>query len=377
MTKEMLDQYARILKEELVPAMGCTEPIAVAYAAALARETLGEPPRQVQVLVSPNILKTVKSVVVPHTQGLRGIAAAAAAGIAAGRAGRKLEVISEATEEDIARVRRYLDRVPIAVGCSQREWLLNIQVTVRAGEHSAFVEIAGSHTHVIRVERDGEALAAEDYEEAGPEPTACSGLTVEGIVDFAGQVDLDLVAPTLERQIALNTAVAQEGLAGRWGAGIGRILLDAYGDQVHNRAKAMAAAGSDSRMSGCELPVVINSGSGNQGLTASLPVIVYVEDMGASRQELLRALVVSNLVTIHLKEGIGKLSAYCGATSAATGAACGIAYMQLKKSGEPFCWTDIRKIAGVKKKNAPLVVPYLTEYADTDTVERIMELILK
>ncbi|MDE6838989.1 MAG: L-serine ammonia-lyase, iron-sulfur-dependent, subunit alpha, partial [Acutalibacter sp.] len=305
MTKEMLDQYARILKEELVPAMGCTEPIAVAYAAALARETLGEPPRQVQVLVSPNILKNVKSVVVPHTQGLRGIAAAAAAGIAAGRAGRKLEVISEATEEDIARVRRYLDRVPIAVGCSQREWLLNIQVKVRAGEHSAFVEIAGSHTHVIRVERDGEALAAEDYEEAGPEPTACSGLTVEGIVDFAGQVDLDLVAPTLERQIALNTAVAQEGLTGRWGAGIGRILLDAYGDQVHNRAKAMAAAGSDSRMSGCELPVVINSGSGNQGLTASLPVIVYAEDMGASRQELLRALVVSNLVTIHLKEGIG------------------------------------------------------------------------
>jgi L-cysteine desulfidase len=327
MTKEMLDQYARILKEELVPAMGCTEPIAVAYAAALARETLGEPPRQVQVLVSPNILKNVKSVVVPHTQGLRGIAAAAATGIAAGRAGRKLEVISEATEEDIARVRRYLDRVPIAVGCSQREWLLNIQVTVRAGEHSAFVEIAGSHTHVIRVERDGEALAAEDYEEAGPEPTACSGLTVEGIVDFAGQVDLDLVAPTLERQIALNTAVAQEGLTGRWGAGIGRILLDAYGDQVHNRAKAMAAAGSDSRMSGCELPVVINSGSGNQGLTASLPVIVYAEDMGASRQELLRALVVSNLVTIHLKEGIGKLSAYCGATSAGCGAAAGVCYL--------------------------------------------------
>ena len=327
MTKEMLDQYARILKEELVPAMGCTEPIAVAYAAALARETLGEPPRQVQVLVSPNILKNVKSVVVPHTQGLRGIAAAAAAGIAAGRAGRKLEVISEATEEDIARVRRYLDRVPIAVGCSQREWLLNIQVTVRAGEHSAFVEIAGSHTHVIRVERDGEALAAEDYEEAGPEPTAGSGLTVEGIVDFAGQVDLDLVAPTLERQIALNTAVAQEGLAGRWGAGIGRILLDAYGDQVHNRAKAMAAAGSDSRMSGCELPVVINSGSGNQGLTASLPVMVYAEDLGASRQELLRALVVSNLVTIHLKEGIGKLSAYCGATSAGCGAAAGVCYL--------------------------------------------------
>lgn len=334
MEKRLIDRYVQILRDELVPAMGCTEPIAVAYAAAIAREALGRLPQRVQVLVSPNILKNVKSVVVPHTQGMRGIAAAAAAGIAAGRASQKLEVISQAGEEEIARVKAYLESAEITVGCSERAWLLDIQITVWAGEQRAYVEIAGAHTNVIQVERGGEVLLSREYQEDLGRNDNGSGLNVEDIVNFAGEVELDSIAPTLDRQIALNMAVAQEGLSGKWGAGIGKILLDAYGGQVQNRAKAMAAAGSDSRMSGCELPVVINSGSGNQGLTTSLPVIVYAEELGASHEELLRALAVANLVTIHLKEGIGKLSAYCGATSAGCGAAAGVCYLMGGRSNE-------------------------------------------
>ncbi len=334
MEKRLIDCYAQILQNELVPAMGCTEPIAVAYGAAIARETLGQLPQRVQVLVSPNILKNVKSVVVPHTQGMRGIAAAAAAGIAAGQASQKLEVISQAGAEEIARVKAYLESAEITVGCSERGWLLNIQITAWAGEQRAFVEIAGAHTNVIRVERGEELLLSREYSEDIFQEDKGSELNVEDIVRFAGEVELERIAPTLDRQIALNMAVAQEGLSGKWGAGIGKILLDAYGNQVQNRAKAMAAAGSDSRMSGCELPVVINSGSGNQGLTTSLPVIVYAEELGVSHEELLRALAVANLVTIHLKEGIGKLSAYCGATSAGCGAAAGVCYLMGGRSDE-------------------------------------------
>lgn len=334
MEKRLMDRYVQILQDELVPAMGCTEPIAVAYAAAIARETLGQLPQRVNVLVSPNILKNVKSVVVPHTQGMRGIAAAAAAGIAAGQASQKLEVISQAGEKEIAQVKTYLESAEITVGCSAREWLLNIQITAWAGEESAFVEIAGAHTNVIRIEHGEEVLLDQVYSE---EPSQCEGkneLSVEDIVSFANEVELERIAPTLDRQIAMNMAVAQEGLSGKWGAGIGKILLDAYGNQVQNRAKALAAAGSDSRMSGCELPVVINSGSGNQGLTTSLPVIVYAEELGASHEALLRALAVANLVTLHLKEGIGKLSAYCGATSAGCGAAAGVCYLMGGRSYE-------------------------------------------
>ena len=334
MEKRFIDRYVQILRDELVPAMGCTEPIAVAYGAAIARETLGRLPQRVQVLVSPNILKNVKSVVVPHTRGMRGIAAAAAAGIAAGQAGRELEVISQAGEEEIARVKDYLESAEITVGCSERGWLLNIQITAWAGSQRAYVEIAGSHTNVIQVERGEEILLSKAYKENLDQRENSSELNIEDIVSFACEVELERIAPTLERQIALNMAAAQEGLSGKWGAGIGKILLDAYGDQVQNRAKAMAAAGSDSRMSGCELPVVINSGSGNQGLTTSLPVIVYAEELEVSHEELLRALAVANLVTIHLKEGIGKLSAYCGATSAGCGAAAGVCYLMGGRSNE-------------------------------------------
>ncbi len=324
-----------ILREELVPAMGCTEPIAVAYAAALARQTLGLLPEQVDIRVSANIIKNVKSVVVPHTGGLRGIAAAAAAGIAAGDAGRELEVLSAVEDRQLPDIKSYLDNTPISVVPADSGFIFDIQIAVAAAGHTASVRIAGGHTNVVRVERDGEALQARACAEgagtAGPNRAL---LTVEGIVEFADTVEVSHIKAVLDRQISLNRAIAEEGLRGAWGAGIGKILLDAYGDAPHNRAKAYAAAGSDARMSGCELPVVINSGSGNQGMTASLPVIVYAEELGVRQDTLYRALAVANLVTIHLKTGIGRLSAYCGATSAGCGAGAGIAYLHGGRADE-------------------------------------------
>ena len=337
MDQEIYDAYIAILEEELVCAMGCTEPIAVAYCAALARSALGALPERVEVAASANIIKNVKSVVVPNTGGARGIEAAAAAGVVAGDAEAKLEVLAGVTDEQIAEMRDFLATHEVTVAPSERPWIFDIQVRVEAAGRTAFCEIAGAHTNVIRVERDGEVLLDNPYEdaaegEAGGTDRSC--LSVEKIIQFADEVNLDDVKQVLGRQIACNTAIAQEGLHGNWGAGIGKVLLEAYGDGVANRAKAWAAAGSDARMGGCELPVVINSGSGNQGLTASVPVIVYAQELGVSHEELLRALVVSNLVTIHLKTGIGRLSAYCGATSAGAGAAAGITYLYGGRANE-------------------------------------------
>ena len=319
----------------MVPAMGCTEPIAVAYAAALARKALGEMPQSVEVHVSANIIKNVKSVVVPHTGGLRGIGAAVAAGIVAGDADRELEVLSAVTEEQVEAMAAYLKDTPISIAASDNGYIFDIQIRANAGEHTAFVQIAGSHTNVIRVEKDGVVLRSLEYTEGGQaEKTDRSLLNVEQIIEFADCVDIEDVKAVLDRQIDFNTTIAEEGLSGKWGANIGRVLLNAYGNDVANRAKATAAAGSDARMSGCEKPVVINSGSGNQGMTASLPVIVYAKELNTTREQLYRALVVSNLVTIHLKTGIGRLSAYCGATSAGCGAGAGITYLYGGKANE-------------------------------------------
>ena len=330
MDQETYDAYVAILEEELVCAMGCTEPIAVAYCAALARQTLGTLPERVDVAASANIIKNVKSVVVPNTGGARGIEAAAAAGVVAGNAEAKLEVLAGVTPEEIEEMRTFLAEHPVTVTPSERPWIFDIQVRVATGGHTAFCEIAGAHTNVIRVDRDGEVLLDHPFDDAATERDTGvdrSCLSIEKIVTFAGAVDLEDVKQVLGRQIACNTAIAQEGLHGSWGASVGKVLLEAYGNDVANRAKAWAAAGSDARMGGCELPVVINSGSGNQGITASVPVIVYAQELGVSHEELLRVLVVSNLVTIHLKTGIGRLSAYCGATSAGAGAAAGITYL--------------------------------------------------
>ena len=328
MDNQIYREYVAILKEELQPAMGCTEPIAVAYCAALARQTLGALPETVEVLASANIIKNVKSVIVPNTNGLRGIAAAAAAGIVADNADAQLQVLAELTPEQVESVSTYLQQAAFTVGRSDKDYVFDIQVRVTAGTDSAFVEIAGFHTNVIRVEKNGVVLQHKDYQESGSQhATDRSLLTVENIIAFANEVEIADVQEILQRQIDLNWAIAEEGLRGDYGANIGRILLQSYGTSVHNRAKAYAAAGSDARMNGCDLPVVINSGSGNQGLTASLPVVIYAKELDVTQEMLYRALAVSNLITIHLKTGIGSLSAYCGATAAGCGAAAGVTYL--------------------------------------------------
>ena len=330
MDQETYDAYVAILEEELVCAMGCTEPIAVAYCAALARQTLGELPERVDVAASANIIKNVKSVVVPNTGSARGIEAAAAAGVIAGNADAKLEVLAGVTPEEISEMRGFLATHEVTVAPSERPWIFDIQVRVTGDGHEAFCEIAGSHTNVIHVERDGEVLLDQPFEETAGEKDAGTDrgcLSIEKIVEFAGAVDLEDVKQVLGRQIACNMAIAREGLEGSWGANIGSVLLSAYGDGVANRAKAWAAAGSDARMGGCELPVVINSGSGNQGITVSVPLIVYARHLGSSDEQLYRALVLSNLVAIHQKTGIGRLSAFCGAVCAGAAAGAGIAYL--------------------------------------------------
>jgi len=320
--------YVDILKEELIPAMGCTEPIAVAYAAAIAAKTLGALPEDVDICVSGNIIKNVKSVIVPNTGGLKGLNAAAAAGIAAGDPDRELQVISAVTPEQTKEIAKFLDTAHFTVRRSESGLVFDIEITVSAGGHWASCRIAGFHTNVISIKKDGAVLLEKEYCEAGGErKTDRSLLTVEKIVEFADALDAADVKETLGRQIEYNMAIAEEGMKGSYGANIGKTLVAAYGSSVWVRAKAMAAAGSDARMNGCELPVVINSGSGNQGITASVPVIVYARELGVSEDMLLRALAVSNLVTIHLKTGIGSLSAYCGSTSAGCGAGAGITYM--------------------------------------------------
>lgn len=320
--------YVQILKEELVPAMGCTEPIALAYCAAKAREVLGELPERCVVEASGNIVKNVKSVIVPNTGGLKGIEAAAAAGIVAGDAGRVLEVISEVTGEQKVRIKEYMEKAQIQVKPLETDEILDMIVTLYAGDTYSKVRIANYHTNIVLIEKDGDKLyevgvmATEEAQMADR-----SLLNVQDIYDFAKTADLEDVKELIGRQIEYNSAISKEGLEHDWGANIGSVLLKAYGDDIRVRARAVAAAGSDARMSGCEMPVIINSGSGNQGMTASLPVIEYAKELGSSEEELYRALILSNLVTIHQKTGIGRLSAYCGAVSAGCGAGCGIAYL--------------------------------------------------
>jgi len=326
--KERYQQYIAILKEELRPAMGCTEPIAIAYAAAKARETLGTMPERLLIEVSGNIIKNVKSVVVPHTGGLRGIPAAAAAGTVAGDANAELEVLSSVTPGQIEAMAVYLVKTPIEVRYADTEHIFDIMITACAGDETAFVRIVDYHTNLVCIRRNGKMLLDKKISPEQGTLTDRSCLTVEGIVDFADSVDIGDVKEVLERQIAYNMAIAAEGLRGNYGANIGKTVLRGREYDINYKMRAWAAAGSDARMNGCELPVVINSGSGNQGITASVPVIVYANENGKTHEELLRALCVSNLITTHLKTGIGRLSAYCGAVSAGVGAGAGIAYLK-------------------------------------------------
>ena len=330
-TDPVYSEYIRILAAELIPATGCTEPIAIAYGAAKVRQVLGALPESCQVEASGNIIKNVKSVVVPNTGHLRGIEAAAAAGIVAGDPDVQLQVISHVSQEDQAAIRTYLETHPVEVIPAQNGKVFFIALKVRAGQDTARVVIENFHTNITRIERNGECLFEQpegEEEIAHDQLLNYDLLNVQEIIDFADNVDLKDVEALLTRQIECNTAISQEGLTHPWGACIGQTLLQAQGNDVRVRAKAAAAAGSDARMSGCEMPVVIVSGSGNQGMTASLPVIEYAKELNASQEKLLRALAVSNLVTIHQKTSIGRLSAFCGAVSAGCGAAAGIAYLK-------------------------------------------------
>ena len=365
--------YVNILKHELICAMGCTEPVALAYCAAVARSVLGGLPDRIKVEASGNIIKNVKSVVVPNTGGRRGIAAAAAVGVLGGNENAGMQVIANVPDEVKNQLGAFLEQTPIEVAPLDSPCVLDMIVTVSKGEKSAKVRIADEHTNIVYIEKDGKELniasvsasAEKDAPSAAPSASsanasdACSDgatgessdacshdatgeasapendpensldyslLTVRGIYDFACTCDLEDVCPVIERQIRMNTAISDEGLRSDYGANIGKVLLKG-GTDVRTRAKARAAAGSDARMNGCELPVVICSGSGNQGMTASLPVIEYAKELQADHETLLRALLISNLTTLHAKAGIGRLSAYCGAVSAGAGAGAGIAYL--------------------------------------------------
>ena len=335
MEKSLYNGYVQILKEELLPAMGCTEPISLAYASALARKTLDSVPTKVNIEVSGNILKNVKSVIVPNSNGLKGVTAAAAAGIVAGREDKVLQVLSSVSEDEKEKIKQYHDSTEFNVSQSTSECVFDIKVTVFNGDNNASVRIEGHHTNVIEITKNGEILhQGEETGDANADMHDRSILSIKKIVEFADEVNLVDVKDILERQIEYNSAICKEGLTNDYGANVGKVLLKAFGDGVHNKAKATAAAGSDARMNGCSLPVVIVSGSGNQGITASMPVVVYAQHLNSSKEELLRALVVSDLVTIHLKTGIGRLSAYCGAVSAGAGAGAGIAYLMGGKFDE-------------------------------------------
>lgn len=320
-------QYLQILREELIPAMGCTEPIAMAYAAAKAREVLGALPEKIDIVISGNIIKNVKSVIVPNTGGLKGITAAIAAGAAVGKADRQLEVLADVKEDEISKIAQLMESCAMTVMKSESDKLLDIDLHMYRGRDNVRLRITDFHTNIVLIEKNGEVLLRKDSSSDDGGETDRGVLNVRDIIEFAECVDIEDVRELLEKQIEYNYAISEEGLHGEYGASVGKTLLETRGEDVRVRARAQAAAGSDARMSGCEMPVVIVSGSGNQGMTASLPVIVYARDMGASHERLLRALVVSNLITIHQKTPIGRLSAFCGAISAGCGAAAGVAWL--------------------------------------------------
>ena len=319
--------YVQILKEELVPAMGCTEPIALAYAAAVAKKTLGGMPDKVIVGASGSIIKNVKSVIVPNTGHLKGIPAAVAAGIVAGDPEKELEVISSVTPVQILEMKKFMEETEIGVVHIDNGITFDILITLHKGPSICKVRIANYHTNIVLIEKDGEILKQLDAVGEEESLTDRSLLNMEDIWDFINTVDTADIKETLDRQIKYNWAIAEEGLVNDYGANIGKILLKSAGSDLALKAKAMAAAGSDARMNGCELPVIIDSGSGNQGITVSVPVIVYAKELGVSKDTMYRALALSNLTSIHQKTPIGRLSAYCGAVNAGAGAGAGIAYL--------------------------------------------------
>lgn len=329
LSKEKYNNYIAILKSELVPALGCTEPIAVAYAAAKAADTLGRMPERAEAWCSGNIIKNVKGVTVPNTGNQKGVNAAAIAGILSGKADAGLEVLEGMSSEKIAGIRELLQRDFCTTHLAQGVENLYIDVKVFAGEQSAEVCIKTTHTNIVKIIKNGAVLfeKPEQAQDSNLLQGDRSLMNVKDILEFADTVNLDDVSHILADQIQMNTAISKEGLCHQYGVNVGKTMLQCYGYDVKVRAAAKAAAGSDARMSGCSMPVVINSGSGNQGITASLPVIEYANELKVTKEKMYRALVVSNLVAIHQKTAIGRLSAYCGAVSAACGSGAGITYL--------------------------------------------------
>ena len=319
--------YLAILKEELVPAMGCTEPIFLAYADAKAREMLGSMPNRVEIKASANIIKNVKSVIVPNTKGMKGLKASVAAGIVAGNPEKALEVIAEVTPEQKKEISKFLDDTLMTIVPLNVIAQLDVTVNLYDGNQSASVRIAGHHTNIVKIEKNEEVLFDSGYEaDANAKLTDRKCLNMKQIYDFANTVDIEDLKPIIVPQMECNKAIAMEGLKNNWGANVGSTILR-VGNDIRQKAKAWAAAGSDARMSGCEMPVIINSGSDNQGMTVSLPVLAFAEEFHIDEDRTIRAVALSNLVAIHQKTGIGRLSAYCGAVSAGCASGCGIAYL--------------------------------------------------
>lgn len=323
-----MNVYEKLLIEELIPAMGCTEPVTVAYCAAKAAEVLGERPGKLTAECSGNIIKNVKGVVVPGTGGMKGIETAAVAGAFFGDPAKELEVLDSLTKENVCSLKEIADRRVCSVKLSDSEERLFVRVTAEKEGQSAAVTISGGHKEIIEIRKNGEVVFKKECVSAEESDDNCREIDLEGIFTFADEGDLSAVRPVLERQIECNMAAAEEGLRNAYGAQIGRIFSRKNCDDVWNTIKSYTAAGSDARMGGCELPVVINSGSGNQGITVSVPLVIYAGSVGADDEVLMRALTLSNLISIYIKRGIGRLSAFCGAVSAACGAASGICYMR-------------------------------------------------
>jgi len=319
--------YVAILKEELIPAEGCTEPIAIAYAAAKCRKLLGEQARSCCLCVSGSIIKNVKSVVVPHTGGEKGLEIAMAAGVVGGNPDAALEVLSGIADSQLDVIKTFAQEADIKIVTADNELPFYIDITLRGQMHTARVVIKDAHTNIVLMQLDGQTVWEQTVKCADGHKTDRSVLNTEGILDFANSVDIGDVCELIKRMIDFNSAISIEGLKGGWGGEIGKTLLVSCGSDLHTLAKAAAAAGSDARMSGCELPVVIVSGSGNQGITASLPVLEYAKALHSDEEKLYRSLVLSALITIHIKSGIGPVSAFCGAVCAGVGAGCGVAYL--------------------------------------------------
>ena len=319
LTNEIIEDYIKILESELVPAMGCTEPIALAYGGARAREVLGQMPEKVIAKCSGNIIKNVRCVTIPNSKGLVGIEAGVLLGIAGGNAQKQMEVLEDVADEDIEKAKDMLKKGVCKVEFLDSSSVLHIILELYTEEHSAVVEIRDGHTNITSIRKDGKELlegaALVEHDDT------------DEIKEFADTVELSKVQHLIERQITCNMAIANEGMKGGYGLGLGKLLVESYPDTTLNQMKAYAAAGSEARMGGCDLPVIINSGSGNQGIASSVPVVVYARIKQVDQETLYRSLVFSNLLTIYQKTYIGKLSAFCGAVSASCASGAALTYM--------------------------------------------------